>query len=66
MELSLTIQPARRKIDIFRRLPAIIKLWMRRARTRRALARLDGVRLDDIGISRSQALAEVCKPFWKK
>jgi uncharacterized protein YjiS (DUF1127 family) len=42
--------------------------WFRAARARwrerRALEELDDRMLHDIGISRSQALAEASKPFW--
>jgi uncharacterized protein YjiS (DUF1127 family) len=44
--------------------------WLRvaaaRWRERRILETLDDRTLHDIGISRSQALAEACKPFWKQ
>ncbi len=43
--------------------------WMRAALTRwqqrRVLCMLDERMLHDIGISRSQALAEAGKPFWR-
>jgi uncharacterized protein YjiS (DUF1127 family) len=37
-----------------------------RWRQRRLLAQLDERMLRDIGISRSQALAEADKPFWRR
>jgi uncharacterized protein YjiS (DUF1127 family) len=44
--------------------------WMRavaaRWRERRILETLDDRALRDIGISRSQALAEAAKPFWRR
>lgn len=40
-------------------------LSRRRMRTRRALARLSADLLDDIGLSRSEALNEAHKPFWR-
>lgn len=40
--------------------------WEERRLTRRALARMDAVRLDDIGLSRDAAQAEVDKPFWRR
>ncbi|MGO4917048.1 DUF1127 domain-containing protein [Pseudogemmobacter sp. W21_MBD1_M6] len=39
--------------------------WDMNRRTRRALARLDDHMLDDIGIGRGAALAEVSRPFWR-
>lgn len=38
--------------------------WMRIARQRRLLARLDDRALADIGLSRREALAEAHRPFW--
>jgi uncharacterized protein YjiS (DUF1127 family) len=37
-----------------------------RSAQRRALAELDGHRLRDIGVSRTQAAAEAAKPFWRR
>jgi uncharacterized protein YjiS (DUF1127 family) len=39
--------------------------WDRRYRTRRALARLDAVRLKDIGITPEAARHEASKKFWR-
>ena len=44
------------------RFRAVIVRW----RQRRALEMLDERMLHDIGISRSQALAEARKPFWRR
>ena len=38
--------------------------WRRRARQRAALADLTDRMLDDIGITRAQAMGEAAKPFW--
>lgn len=38
--------------------------WFARQRTRRALEQLDDRMLNDIGITREQALREAGKPFW--
>lgn len=42
-----------------------IRLWIRRSRTRAALARLGAAGLDDIGKTRAEAGAEAQKPFWR-
>ena len=38
--------------------------WMERSRQRQALLELDDHHLKDIGLSRTEALAEAKKPFW--
>ena len=40
-------------------------LWQRRVSSRRQLARLDGRLLADAGITESQRLEELSKPFWR-
>ena len=40
-------------------------IWNTRIRTRVALRKLDGQRLDDIGLSAAQASIESRKPFWR-
>ena len=45
---------------------AWIRTIARRYRERRLLEVLDDRSLCDIGISRSQALAEAAKPFWRR
>ena len=47
------------------RLIQILKLWRERSRQRKALTQLSPYLLKDIGISRSDAINEVQKPFWK-
>jgi uncharacterized protein YjiS (DUF1127 family) len=43
-----------------------VAVWCReRRRQRKALLQLDDRMLADIGISRSQAIGEARKPFWK-
>ncbi len=42
-----------------------IRCWNNVYRQRRALLTLDEVMLKDIGISRTDALAEGSKPFWR-
>jgi uncharacterized protein YjiS (DUF1127 family) len=44
----------------------LIATWcLERQRQRQALRQLDDRMLADIGISRSQAIEEASKPFWK-
>lgn len=40
-------------------------LWLERISQRRALAALDDRTLQDIGLSRSTAVGEAEKPFWR-
>ena len=39
--------------------------WLDRARQRRQLQQLGDHMLKDIGLSRADVEAEVCKPFWR-
>jgi uncharacterized protein YjiS (DUF1127 family) len=47
-------------------LPAILWLWIQRARQRRRLAELDAVQLRDIGVEPEAARREAAKPFWQR
>lgn len=49
----------------FRDATASLRLWRRRARTRRQLMWLDDHQLRDIGIDRLTAMEEAHKPFWR-
>ena len=56
------------RVALARRLRECVVLVFRlidRQRQRRALLELDGHLLDDIGVSRRQALEEGRKPFWR-
>lgn len=44
----------------------MLRAWRRRAFERIELSRLNDRDLHDIGVSRSEALAESAKPFWRK
>jgi len=50
---------------LLRRLLQLLRLWQQRARTRRQLAALDDRQLADIGVSRSERMDELGKPFWR-
>ena len=46
----------------------VLAFWIERSRQRRALseiAKLSPDRLDDIGVTRPQAIEEAGKPFWR-
>ena len=47
------------------RIVATLVDWRRRVQFRRHLAHLDDHLLDDIGIDRQTANAEIRKPFWR-
>ncbi|UVE17956.1 DUF1127 domain-containing protein [Pseudomonas sp. LS44] len=51
--------------DRLQRLFACLARWTENRRTRRQLAQLDDRLLADVGITRSERLAELDKPFWK-
>lgn len=42
----------------------VVASWVERANQRRALADMDTRQLEDLGISRADALVEADKPFW--
>jgi uncharacterized protein YjiS (DUF1127 family) len=46
------------------RLERVAHLWLRRRRTRRALAVLNDYELRDIGLTREDARRETGRPFW--
>ncbi len=50
----------------WRSIDAVLGLWHRRLRERQELARLSDRDLYDFGASRSDAIAELRKPFWRK
>ena len=62
--LARTITPAFGQSPL-RRITRLLRLWQQRMRTRHQLAGLDDHQLADIGISRSERLAELEKPFWR-
>jgi uncharacterized protein YjiS (DUF1127 family) len=45
---------------------AAMKIWLRRARTRRHLCNLDARRLHDVGISKQARERECAKWFWQR
>ena len=51
--------------DAIWRVVETLLCWRERVAQRRALAALDDRLLSDIGVTRSEALAEADKPFWR-
>ena len=56
--------PAQALMQAVIKAAATLSYWQGRAEQRHRLAELDAHALQDIGISRNQALAEARKPFW--
>ena len=54
-----------RVATVFARAVHLFLLWSERARQRRELANLTPRLLDDMGVSRDEALREAAKPFWR-
>jgi uncharacterized protein YjiS (DUF1127 family) len=50
--------------SFLRRCGAVLRIWVARARQRRALRELDDRLLGDIGLTRVDAERECAKPFW--
>lgn len=58
-------RPAR-PVSLARRVIDLLLTWQERAEARRRLAEMPPYLLKDIGVSRSAALHEANKPFWKE
>lgn len=65
MERTLPPLYARTRPGPSQRIRALLRLWHQNARTRRQLADLTGLQLADIGISPSERVREISKPFWR-
>ncbi|QRY80617.1 DUF1127 domain-containing protein [Pseudomonas sp. PDNC002] len=63
MERALS-QPQPR-LSLLGHLPRLLSEWRRNALTRRHLAALSELQLADIGISPSERVREISKPFWR-
>lgn len=59
------LEPALLPVRPLRAVLAVLHVWMKRSRQRRALADLEDHHLKDIGKTHEQALAEARKPFWR-
>lgn len=44
----------------------VFSLWIQRARERAELSTCDDRELQDMGVTRATALAEIRKPFWRE
>lgn len=64
MNQAVRIPGGSNQTPVVRFLSALL-LWQERAGQRRRLAEMEGHMLKDLGISRSQAVAEASKPFWQ-
>ena len=62
--LTQSITPKFGRLSL-RRIPELVRVWQQRARTRRQLAALDDRQLADVGISHSERMDELSKPFWR-
>ncbi len=66
--MSVYVSQARNHPDLLHRRYSfieVLKFWYQRSQERRHLLELEERYLTDMGISRSQALAEAAKPFWQ-
>ena len=70
--VTWTASPARRALarrrTVFTALAGIVpvmRLWLQRIETRRALAKLDTEHLEDVGLTAAEARRECQKPFWR-
>ncbi|MFJ3051311.1 DUF1127 domain-containing protein [Pseudomonas nitroreducens] len=65
MERTLSLAPAHPLHATTRQLWQLIQKWHQNARTRRQLAELTSLQLADLGISPSERVREISKPFWR-
>ena len=64
--VSLPRKPSGLKLlPLLKRTAASVSNWAENARTRRQLAELTDQQLADIGVSRSERMEELDKPFWR-
>jgi len=63
---SVALAPSISSSGRLAQLRELFGLWIQRARERAELAQCDERDLKDMGVSRSAALAEIRKPFWKE
>ncbi len=54
------------RTGLLTRVRETLRLWRKRIREREELSRMRDVELQDMGISRTNAMMEVSKPFWRE
>ena len=64
-QLSARVTAAPRRPTAMARLQALLRLWRRRVRERRALAEFTDRDLRDLCLSRVDVQLELAKPFWR-
>ena len=57
--------PGLKWLPMLKRVVSTASSWAENARTRRHLAELTDQQLADIGVSRSERMEELDKPFWR-
>lgn len=65
MERTLAQLPAHALPSPGRTFWMALRQWHQNARTRRQLAELTSLQLADIGVSPSERVREISKPFWR-
>ncbi|PJI48014.1 MAG: hypothetical protein CTR55_14690 [Pseudomonas sp.] len=65
MERTLAQLPQYSLSRTGQRLWTLLRQWHQNARTRRQLAELTSRQLADLGISPSERVREISKPFWR-
>jgi uncharacterized protein YjiS (DUF1127 family) len=63
---SVSIGPSIESAGRIAQFREVFGLWIQRARERAELAQCDDRDLQDMGVSRGTALAEIRKPFWRE
>lgn len=61
----LFVLPSATRPSLLHRLPALFGEWLCNTRTRHQLAELTSQQLADIGVSSSERVREISKPFWR-
>ncbi|WP_371232152.1 DUF1127 domain-containing protein [Pseudomonas sp. QE6] len=65
MEHALARPATKPRTGMQRTLWKLLRQWHQNTRTRLQLAELDSRQLADLGISPSERVAEISKPFWR-
>jgi uncharacterized protein YjiS (DUF1127 family) len=63
---AVSLAPSIESKSRFAQYRALFALWLQRARERAELAQCDDRDLQDMGVSRATAVAEIRKPFWRE